>query len=624
MKNMIRKVARKLYYLLPISQSKREKLYNKRKEKHEYKGMSSDDTYNTLCKYDVISFDIFDTLITRSIYEPNDIFKLMGEKLNIESFSEKRRVAEEEARRTLKKDVNLSEIYESYKNINKISPSEVKKIHKLEEDLELQFIIPRMDMLELVKKLFEKNKIMIIVSDMYLNKEHITKMLKKCGYDKKYFKNIYISNEMNKRKDTKEIWEYIIKTYKNCKIIHVGDNDNSDVIYPREYKIHTLKVMSSRELFCKSSIYNALEPYISKRTISDSIFLGMIINKRLFNSPFSNLKINTIEDLGYSFHGPILNEFLKFIVEKADSVDELLFLAREGYYLQKLYRDYTETHHIDSKNNVYFLASRKATYTSTLYDEHDIDMLINKEFTGTFKKFMNQLFDLEVDDESEITLPKDLDIVTQKIKPYIKEILKNSKQEREAYLAYIKQTIKQYGKKKLGIIDLGYSGTIQYNLTKLLDKEFIGIYLTNSSSVKKYSQQSELHFCFDINKNENYKNIFYYSLILEFLLSAPYGQLQRFEMNNKVANPIYNDEFLDKNKKKVLQLIYKQVVSYIKDIHSFSNVFNVSPSKDLIVCLYTSIVDSGIIDRNVKDYFDFMDSFDASEIRNVFKIISKY
>ena len=73
MKNIIRKIARKLYYLLPISQSKREELYQKRKEKNEYKGISLDDMYNTLCKYDIISFDIFDTLITRNMYEPNDI-----------------------------------------------------------------------------------------------------------------------------------------------------------------------------------------------------------------------------------------------------------------------------------------------------------------------------------------------------------------------------------------------------------------------------------------------------------------------------------------------------------------------------------------------------------------------
>ncbi len=43
----------------------------------------------------------------------------------------------------------------------------------------------------------------------------------------------------------------------------------------------------------------------------------------------------------------------------------------------------------------------------------------------------------------------------------------------------------------------------------MLNKEFIGLYLTNSSNVKKYSEQSELQFCFDINKNENYKKIYF-------------------------------------------------------------------------------------------------------------------
>ncbi len=72
--------------------------------------------YNTLCKYDIISFDIFDTLITRNMYEPNDIFKLMEEKLNIESFTEKRQLAENEARKILKKML----IYLKYMNHIKI------------------------------------------------------------------------------------------------------------------------------------------------------------------------------------------------------------------------------------------------------------------------------------------------------------------------------------------------------------------------------------------------------------------------------------------------------------------------------------------------------------------------
>ncbi len=67
------------------------------------------------------------------------------------------------------------------------------------------------------------------------------------------------------RKDTKEIWDYISKKYKKYRMIHVGDNDKSDVNYPKEYKIHTFKIMSSKELFYKSRIYNNLKQYTEKK-----------------------------------------------------------------------------------------------------------------------------------------------------------------------------------------------------------------------------------------------------------------------------------------------------------------------------------------------------------------------
>jgi predicted HAD superfamily hydrolase len=37
-------------------------------------------------KSDVVSFDIFDTLLFRNLYSPTDIFKIMEEKLKIEKF----------------------------------------------------------------------------------------------------------------------------------------------------------------------------------------------------------------------------------------------------------------------------------------------------------------------------------------------------------------------------------------------------------------------------------------------------------------------------------------------------------------------------------------------------------
>ena len=90
------------------------------KEKRRKKNQLEPEQLNELLqKYDIISFDIFDTLITRKIYNPDDVFDLMGETLEISDFKKKRKDAENRAREELKKDVNLEEIYEYYQKITK-------------------------------------------------------------------------------------------------------------------------------------------------------------------------------------------------------------------------------------------------------------------------------------------------------------------------------------------------------------------------------------------------------------------------------------------------------------------------------------------------------------------------
>ena len=50
------------------------------------------------------------------------------------------------------------------------------------------------------------------------------------------------------------------------------------------------------------------------------------------------------------------------------------------------------------------------------------------------------------------------------------QILKVAESWKDAYLKYIEQTVPNYQTSRLVIVDLGYSGTIQYQLTKLLEK----------------------------------------------------------------------------------------------------------------------------------------------------------
>lgn len=580
----------------------------------ENKQFTKEKLLKKIMKYDVISFDIFDTLISRIVYKPDDIFMIIGEKIGDKEFINKRKNAEQQAIIELKKDVNLDDIYNYYHQLYKVNTDSIKE---LEIDLEISFCVPRKDMLDVFNSLLRKKKTVILTSDMYLKKDTIIKMLEKCGYDR--YDKLYLSNDLNKRKDTKEIWPYLRQIYKNKRMVHIGDNLVSDVINPKEYNIDTIKIESPRELFSQTEISKYVDKYLDDN--SNSILLGLLINKTIFNSPFSSNQINTLEDFGYAFYGPILNEYLKYISTNTKDTT-LLFLAREGYYLQKLYEYYCNKNDLKIEDNIYFLASRKAITTANISNENDISNMLNNNFNGNIKDYFKQLLDIDYKEENfHILLPDDKEKVLPIILKYKDVIIKKYNQEKKNYLAYIKNTIGDINKKKISIIDLGYSGTIQYELSKLNNKDFDGYYLTNSDKVKRYSKDSNLNFLFDINNNKDYEHIYHYSLILEFFLSAPFGQLIRFDND---INPVYNNETIDKDKQKSIDTIYKEIINYIDDVELVKNKYDYNPSIDLICLLYTCLVESGIISKEVKDKFDFVDSFCSNEKRNVFKIISKY
>ena len=607
MKNtIIYRILRKIYHII-------------KHKKISYKPLNKNKFIKKLLKYDVISFDIFDTLITRKIYDPDDLFKLMGKKLEIEDFLEKRKKAEQKARQELKKDVNLDEIYNYYQ---KLYSTDSQKIQKLEEELELDFCIPRKDMLEVFKELIENDKYIILTSDMYLKKDTITKMLKKCGFSG--YKDFYVSNDLNLRKDTKTIWPFLLEKYNNKKIIHIGDNYNSDYLYPKEFEIDTIKIENGKQLFSRLEINNYIQEFISSN-IDNSILVGLIMNKGMFNSPFQKLELDSIDNFSYVFHGPIINAYLNYISEETKNEDILLFLAREGYYLQQLYEKYCDIYKKKKKESVYFLASRKAATTANMNCLEDIIKTLDNEFHGNISDFFKQIYEIDYkENDFPIVLPADKEKVIPIVNKYEKEILKITNKQKENYLQYISETIKDYKKKKMAIIDLGYSGTIQFQLSKLTNMEYSGYYLTNSKTVKKYSKNSKLNFLFDINQNSDYEKIYHYSLILEYFLSAPYGQLIKFNKDKKTVKPVYNDDVLDENKKKTLEKIYQNVVEYIEDIHEINNIYSIKPSNELLCRIYTCIVEGNIVSRKVKDYFSFTDYFCNNETRNVFKIISRY
>lgn len=564
----------------------------------------------------VVSFDIFDTLISRRTYTPEDIFTIIGERFEIKNFTEKRVQADTIARTKLGRDINIDDIYDVLKSKYKIK--NIEAVKEYEETLEVELCVPRKAVLELFNSLKEKSIPIILVSDMYLHEETIKKMLSKCGYSG--YEHFYLSNKLNARKDTGTIWEIVKNDYPKKHILHIGDNDLSDVSLPQQYGIRTFHVKSGRKIAEEKNLYP------SKNGIGDSIFWGTIINETLFNDPFSdNYQITNLEDLGFLLYGPLFYSFFHFIETQTKKGDQLLFLAREGYNLQKLYKKYTSYNKIAQHKNHYFLASRKATIFTNLDSIDSIYAVAqNNYYSGSLQNWFKQILNVHIEESDfDVTLPKDFETVKPIIDKNAKQIIAASKEAKKNYLSYIKQSV---GKLDFStkIIDLGYSGTIQYELSKMSKKPLCGIYLASSNSIKQI-QDNSLSFLFDTRKNPDNIKLYEYSLILEFYLSAPFGQLDGFIKKSNKIIPKYNNEKMDSKKKQTITDIEHGIDKYLLQSAKTNKLFPSSYiNTDALLNFYTYCVEQNLISHETKDLFSFTDNFTSDQTKNVFKIINKY
>ena len=155
---------------------------------------------NEIVNHDVISFDIFDTLLTRDVPAPSDIFAIIGEKLGKNNFAEIRITAETKAKALKGGGYTLKDIYDFISIPGAI---------ETEINTELEYCAPKREVIDILKFAQNLNKQILITSDMYLPEDVIRQMLAKVGINEPY--KLYVSNECNMSKYSGSIYEYYKK-----------------------------------------------------------------------------------------------------------------------------------------------------------------------------------------------------------------------------------------------------------------------------------------------------------------------------------------------------------------------------------------------------------------------------
>lgn len=186
-----------------------------------------------LSRYQVISFDIFDTLVFRKCDVPADVFTRIGYELGILDFRERRICAEQLARKRTQKperEVNLRDIYENFPTELPIS---LEKAMALEIAAEKDCIYANSYMLKVFHRLKQNGKILVATSDMYLSETTIRDILHRLGYEG--FWRIFVSNEIGCNKWFGHLQRFVQNTaaVSADEMIHIGDNHRIDIVGTR-------------------------------------------------------------------------------------------------------------------------------------------------------------------------------------------------------------------------------------------------------------------------------------------------------------------------------------------------------------------------------------------------------
>lgn len=166
------------------------------------------------------SWDIWDTLVARRCFKPYIIFQIMERKNNVQGFAKMRILAEQRAVKKYR-NYTLDNIYQEIQALLQVSDEFICNLKQMELDVEYEQAIP---VLQNINRVQAGD---LLLSDMYLPKFFIQKILKKVG--------LRVPVELvitSGGKSSGEVWKELFN--QNVHVLHVGDHAVSDIQIPGE------------------------------------------------------------------------------------------------------------------------------------------------------------------------------------------------------------------------------------------------------------------------------------------------------------------------------------------------------------------------------------------------------
>ncbi len=507
----------------------------------------------------LIAFDIFDTLLCRPLLNPETNKSIIARRLGGDLgrlFTQYRGIAEQQARTIKGQDVGLDEIYSQLGKLSGLSKSSLAQMKKLEEEIEEASLEPRIEVIDLYTRALETGKPVVLMSDMFLSKNLIEKILTKFGISG--WNDFFLSNDIGLRKDTGELYNHVLRHYAigPKELLMIGDNERSDVQIPCDMGASYLHAFRPVEMARGlPRLSNVIEQHERYGDLDAELTLGLVLRKNFAPLSLHHIDPQSVVDTtpyhwGYSLVGPLLVSFTQWLIQKAreDGIDRLYFLSREGKIIKDVYDQWSKGKE-DAPKSDYLVISRRAAGVAAITSFEDILEIARTIFyPNTLESYLHTRYGLSLGEDRWSDIAKSLKLSrATKIKvfdhkidhlvPLLQilepDILSRARDERTGLL----RNLQDHGltqDNRQAVIDIGYGGSVQKYLNILLNKKVHGYYMMTEERALKVARTHDVMIkaCLieNINTSAPLPTLYRYSFAIEKLLSSDDPQIEYYQI----------------------------------------------------------------------------------------------
>lgn len=496
----------------------------------------------TCKRYDVVSFDVFDTLLLRNLLAPEDVFYLTGMKLGFSGFKALRERAEREAVRRKKKqgkgtEVTLAEIYEVAREWQGLDAQA-----GMEAELSVEMAVCRDNPYwhEVFDCLRLAGKQIVIATDMYLSGEAVRELLARCGYEMDGVE-VFVSCEEGAGKREGTLFRHMgqkLGSGKTC--VHIGDNREADV---RGARRAGWSALHYRDVHSVGKYYR----HFSKSIIADSV-CGGVLDAQMHNG---KPEMTALEEFGYCYYGPLAVGYCSWLAELASDkrIDKLLFVSRDGCLLKEVWEK-----HFAAIPGAYVITSRHALMQINvgegleLFLQQNIipqagrhELTIGALLYRLQLEEMISLLDTDGLREDEVLRRENLDVFIRFLYRQKEKIVRIYGDAIQAAEKYFKKVVGDCG--RVCVVDVGWLGTGCLGIHEFLKRhmgwqgEVIGAQLgveCGEQNIEFFSRKKIYSYAFTPDQNRDLYREHGFdlcSVVDEIAFSAPEPSLRCYRLN---------------------------------------------------------------------------------------------